>query len=162
MNSKYSLLFSFAVLLNLNSCCARKQEKQINHHAAETTRTEATNEVSAPFGTVIDFADFVKEYGSEEAALRKITNTEKVVLDFYATWCPPCQQLAPNFASAAKQLPNVLCIKINAEQFNAISKQYFVRSFPTLVFLRNGVRVSTISGFRSQKALIDEIKSIFN
>lgn len=158
MNNKYALLLSLATLLNLNSCCARKPERP-----ATTTRTPetTTTQETAPYGTVVDFADMVKEHGSETAALDKIKSVKKVVIDFFATWCPPCRELAPNFIAAAKLLPDTLFVKVNAEQF-AISKQYFVRSFPTIILLKDGEKIGSLVGFRSQKALVDEISTLFN
>lgn len=158
MNNKYMLLLSLAGLLNLNSCCARKPERP----ASTPRTTETTTQEAAPYGTVVDFADMVKEHGSETAALNKIKSVKKVVIDFFATWCPPCRELAPNFIEAAKLLPDILFVKVNAEQFIVIGKQFSVRSFPTLILLQDGEKVGALVGFRSKKALIDEINAIFN
>lgn len=157
MNKKHHIALALIVIFNLSSCSARKPEQstvtpQPNTRNKQTTRSH---------GTVIEFENLVAEHGSETEAFNKILEAEMVVVDFYATWCPPCKNLAPNFVSAAEQLPSVLFVKIDAQQFTTVSKQYYVRSFPTLIFFHKGTKINTISGFRSQKALIEEITAAF-
>lgn len=69
-----------------------------------------------------------------------------VVLDFTATWCGPCQQIAPVFARLASQLPHVLCIKVDADTHGAVLKAYGVKAFPTFVLLRRKSEISRMQG----------------
>lgn len=69
-----------------------------------------------------------------------------VVLDFTATWCGPCQQIAPVFARIAAQLPHVLCIKVDADTHGAVLQAYGVKAFPTFVLLRRKAELSRVQG----------------
>jgi thiol-disulfide isomerase/thioredoxin len=69
-----------------------------------------------------------------------------VVLDFTATWCGPCQQIAPVFARLAAELPHVMCVKVDADTHGAILKTYGVKAFPTFVLLRRKSELSRMQG----------------
>jgi len=79
---------------------------------------------------------------------RAIEKTDELlVVDFWATWCGPCQQFAPTFKQAASQLePKARFIKIETEAEQAISAKYSIRSIPTLVMFKNGKEIDRVSG----------------
>jgi thioredoxin 2 len=79
---------------------------------------------------------------------RSIEETDELlVVDFWATWCGPCQQFAPTFEQVAAQLePKARFIKIETEKEQAISAKYDIRSIPTLAIFKNGKEVDRISG----------------
>ena len=61
-----------------------------------------------------------------------------VVIDFFATWCGPCQALAPRFEELAKELKGeVVFLKVDVDESHEISGEYDIRAMPTLVFIRN-------------------------
>lgn len=64
--------------------------------------------------------------------------TLPVVLDVYATWCGPCQQMAPIFDELEKEMGNkVKFAKLNVDEARELSIQYGVTSVPTFVFIKN-------------------------
>ena len=79
---------------------------------------------------------------------RSIEKTDELlVVDFWATWCGPCQQFAPTFEQVAAQLePKARFIKIETEKEQAISAKYDIRSIPTLAIFKNGKEVDRVSG----------------
>ncbi|MCH9746103.1 MAG: thioredoxin TrxC [Proteobacteria bacterium] len=92
---------------------------------------------------------------------RAIEKTDELlVVDFWATWCGPCQQFAPTFKQAASQLePNARFIKIETEAEQTISAKYSIRSIPTLVMFKNGQEIDRVSGALSIKDLTHWIKN---
>jgi len=70
-----------------------------------------------------------------------------VILDFFASWCGPCQNFGPVFTSAAKKHTNILFIKINIDNYPKITKQFGVRSIPTIIALKDGKRIKSKTGF---------------
>ncbi len=61
-----------------------------------------------------------------------------VVLDVYATWCGPCQQMAPIFDELEKEMSDkVKFAKLNVDEARELSIQYGVTSVPTFVFIKN-------------------------
>jgi len=83
-----------------------------------------------------------------------------VILDFFATWCPPCKKFGPVFKKAAANHPDILFIKIDIDKYEDLMKKYNVRSMPTIIALKDGKRVKTTTGFMSNKKFENWINSI--
>jgi thioredoxin 2 len=72
-----------------------------------------------------------------------------VVVDFWAPWCGPCQQMAPQFEQAARTLKGrALMVKVNSDDNPHTAARFAIRSIPTLVKLRSGAEVSRVAGAR--------------
>jgi len=91
---------------------------------------------------------------------RAIEKTDELlVVDFWATWCGPCQQFAPTFKQVAAQLePKARFIKIETEAEQAISAKYSIRSIPTLAIFKNGKEIDRVSGALSAPDFTNWVK----
>ena len=95
----------------------------------------------------------------EEEVLKK---EGLVLVDFFATWCGPCQMLAPILSQIAEENKDKVKVgKINVDEQNELAMQYEISSIPTLKLFRDGKVVKTLIGLRS-KSEIEEVINDYN
>ncbi|WP_156757106.1 thioredoxin [Actinokineospora pegani] len=81
-----------------------------------------------------------------------------ILVDFWATWCPPCRMIAPVLAEIAKDRADSLAIaKLDADHNPKTMAEYQVTSLPTLLLFRDGEVIHTIVGARAKTKLLQEI-----
>ncbi len=83
-----------------------------------------------------------------------IKNQQPVLVDFHATWCGPCKQMAPELLKFARQNTGKLrVIKIDIDKNPALASQYQVQGVPTLVLFKEGKILWRQSGAMSSSQL---------
>lgn len=82
-----------------------------------------------------------------------------VLLDFWASWCGPCQMLGPVIEELAEELKDVAIVgKVNVDEEKDLAKKYHVMSIPTVVVIKDGQLVDRSVGVKSKEELKGMIK----
>ena len=68
-----------------------------------------------------------------------VTKNDMVIVDFWASWCGPCQSFAPVFEAASKQHPDIVFGKVNADDEQELAAAFSIRSIPYVMLLREKV-----------------------
>lgn len=84
-----------------------------------------------------------------------------VLVDFYATWCGPCQMLAPILEQVNAQLKQRLqVVKIDTDKYPHLASQHQIHALPTLVLFKQGKPVDRIEGVMPADALIQRLNAL--
>lgn len=90
------------------------------------------------------------------STFNQIIHSEKpVLIDFFATWCGPCQMLAPILKEVKDSLgERVSIIKIDVDKNQELAAQYQVRGVPTMMLFQNGKQLWRQSGVLSKDEIV--------
>jgi thioredoxin len=131
------------------SVCALKERHDMVPAVTKTAHESATHE-----GAVIELtADMFDA---------TIANTKPVIVDFYATWCPPCKAIKPIFVELAQEQKDWVFAAIDVEKAPAIMSRCGVKGMPTLVVFKKGIQWGAITGFMQKERLLAELQKIIN
>lgn len=76
----------------------------------------------------------------KEAEFEQEISSGKVLVDFYADWCGPCQMLSP-VIEQLEQESGIKVIKIDVDSLPGLARQFRVMAIPTLLLFENGKMV---------------------
>lgn len=96
---------------------------------------------------------------SEEKFDAAIASGQPVLVDFWATWCRPCQMMGPVVDELADEYAGqAIVAKMDVDQCNAICTRYGITNIPNFKVFKNGVEVGNLVGAvpkNTLKALLD-------
>jgi thioredoxin 1 len=80
-----------------------------------------------------------------------------VLVDFWATWCPPCRLLNPVLEELATERDDIRFVKLDIDIEQDTAARYGVLAAPTLMLFRDGAPVLTLVGARPKRRLVSEL-----
>ena len=86
---------------------------------------------------------------------KKLIDCDKILVDFFATWCGPCRMLGPVLEKAES---DIKVVKVDTDKFEDLAREYGVMTIPTLVLIENGKEVKRNIGFIDKGTLEAFIK----
>ncbi|VFM96472.1 MAG: thioredoxin [Candidatus Kentron sp. G] len=89
-----------------------------------------------------------------------IENSDIVFLDFWASWCGPCQTFGPVFEAASEKYPDVVFGKINTEEERGLAQRFQIRSIPSIMIYREQIPLFLQPGALPETALNDLIAKV--
>lgn len=82
-----------------------------------------------------------------------------VLVDFYATWCGPCQMMAPILEQVSTQLQGrIQVVKIDSDKYPQLASQYDITALPTLVLFKEGAVIHRIEGVLQTHQLLQQLQ----
>ena len=85
----------------------------------------------------------------------EVMNSEKkVLLDFWAPWCGPCQMVLPLIDEIAGERSDIKVGKINVDEEPELAREFGVMSIPTLVVMKDGRIVSKSMGAKPKAQIL--------
>lgn len=101
----------------------------------------------------------------DENKLKKIIGEKKIVIiDFFASWCGPCQMFGPVFEKFSTESEykekGIIFAKVDVDKYTDFSADQGVTSIPTIVAYKDGKEFLRLTGFRSLENLKKDFKNL--
>jgi thioredoxin 1 len=87
-----------------------------------------------------------------------VSNSDFVIVDFWAPWCGPCRSFAPTYDRVSSDHPDVVFAKVNTEEEQEIAMHFQIRSIPTLMIFREKVIIFSQAGALPESSFRDLVK----
>lgn len=81
-----------------------------------------------------------------------------VLVDFWATWCGPCQMVAPVLEEIAEEMKDTKVCKIDVDEQPELAREYRVMSIPTLMVFKDGQAVKREVGAKPKNEILEMLK----
>ena len=91
----------------------------------------------------------------ENFAQEVLKSEKKVLLDFYADWCGPCQMMMPEMEAFAEENENIKVCKLNVDESTDLAVTFGVMSIPTVILFENGQEIKRFVGAKEKHQIAE-------
>ncbi|MDD2377108.1 MAG: thioredoxin [Clostridia bacterium] len=97
----------------------------------------------------------LKHIDSNEFLKEVLENKKAVLVDFYASWCPPCKMLAPILEKISTSRADFDIIKVNIDENQDLAMKYKIEVVPTMVVFKDGKSVNKMVGLVNESEIVN-------
>ena len=87
-----------------------------------------------------------------------LNSDKKVLIDFYATWCGPCNYLKPTIEEIASENEDIKIVEIDVDKNEKLVEKYNIQAMPTLIVVENGEEIRRSVGAIPKDEIIELIR----
>lgn len=146
---KYIILLSAALML---AACNNKTENQNDSDAAGADQAAQSE---------MPVADPDDEGQGEWIKQTTIMTSKPMVIDFFATWCGPCKELAPVLDEIEKNhTGEVIFKRIDVDQEQELAQEFGIQAIPTLMFITPKGEYQTLLGLQPAEVIEGKISEL--
>lgn len=85
-------------------------------------------------------------------------SSKLVIVDFYATWCGPCQMLAPVLEKVSSSRADCDILEVDIDKSQNTAVEYGIQVVPTLIIFKNGEKLKQLEGYLNENELSEIIE----
>ncbi len=90
-----------------------------------------------------------------------IQSKKPVLVDFWATWCGPCQMMGPIVEELSKEIGDkVKVVKMEVDSNPETAEKYEIMSIPALKIFKNGKVEKEFTGLQNKEILKNELENL--
>lgn len=168
MSHKYTLFMLLSSLTFLPSCWQQEEPVTLEIEEVEQAVAQPATKQGS-FGKSIHLEELVNNKNEAPDTLRKHAAQGKVVVDFYAKWCPPCKMMLPIIDELAQKYDDISFVKIDIDKFIDLSngfdvagKRIVISGVPAFYLFKDGNIVEEIGGGMAKENFEQIMNNAFN
>jgi len=85
---------------------------------------------------------------------------EKLLVDYWASWCGPCRVLMPLLEKLEPEFPHIKFVKVNVSENTQLAQENSITSIPTLMFYNGFKLITTTRGLNKEDFYRDILKDL--
>lgn len=87
-----------------------------------------------------------------------LKSDKPVLVDFFATWCGPCQMVAPTVEEIANEYDEYTVVKIDVDEAPELASSFGIVSIPTLIVMKDGKVADKAVGVRTKEQILSMLE----